>query len=195
MCVKAYDKYTCGTHSFSRLIRCDTAKLKGRVPDAENVCETVRTVLVSIKIPCPNPTCAAAMVTTLKSGGNAHTLRSSGGICSGSTASVVKNADVVKMLRDAWAPDAELGALYLEDAVCILSQCHLPHGDVHIQPRYSIHKTVKEPKIPVLFLRSAILEVVLRYSVGVRLGIVDVESQKFGMRLEIVNVEAHTVLM
>ncbi|KAI7920202.1 hypothetical protein M0657_006334 [Pyricularia oryzae] len=56
-------------------------------------------------------------------------------------------------------------------------------------------KTVKEPKIPVLFLRSAILEVVLRYSVGVRLGIVDVESQKFGMRLEIVNVEAHTVLM
>ncbi|KAI6625894.1 hypothetical protein MCOR08_007344 [Pyricularia oryzae] len=150
MCVKAYDKYTCGTHSFSRLIRCDTAKLKGRVPDAENVCETVRTVLVSIKIPCPNPTCAAAMVTTLKSGGNAHTLRSSGGICSGSTASVVKNADVVKMLRDA---------------------------------------------IPVLFLRSAILEVVLRYSVGVRLGIVDVESQKFGMRLEIVNVEAHTVLM
>ncbi|KAI6352774.1 hypothetical protein MCOR32_011143 [Pyricularia oryzae] len=119
MCVKAYDKYTCGTHSFSRLIRCDTAKLKGRVPDAENVCETVRTVLVSIKIPCPNPTCAAAMVTTLKSGGNAHTLRSSGGICSGSTASVVKNADVVKMLRDAWAPDAELGALYLEDAVYV----------------------------------------------------------------------------
>ncbi|KAH8837966.1 hypothetical protein MCOR01_009411 [Pyricularia oryzae] len=181
MCVKAYDKYTCGTHSFSRLIRCDTAKLKGRVPDAENVCETVRTVLVSIKIPCPNPTCAAAMVTTLKSGGNAHTLRSSGGICSGSTASVVKNADVVKMLRD--AIHYIFAVAYCPNATCHMVMCTFSPG------------TPYKPKIPVLFLRSAILEVVLRYSVGVRLGIVDVESQKFGMRLEIVNVEAHTVLM
>ncbi|KAI6499913.1 hypothetical protein MCOR11_003062 [Pyricularia oryzae] len=128
MCVKAYDKYTCGTHSFSRLIRCDTAKLKGRVPDAENVCETVRTVLVSIKIPCPNPTCAAAMVTTLKSGGNAHTLRSSGGICSGSTASVVKNADVVKMLRDAVSrhPAASSQSYLLcAFAYCPNATCHM----------------------------------------------------------------------
>ncbi|TLD18408.1 hypothetical protein PspLS_10208 [Pyricularia sp. CBS 133598] len=92
MCVKAGDKYTCGTHSFSSLIRCDTAKLKSRAPAAENVCETVGAVFVSIKIPCPNPACAAAMTSTL---------RSSARSLSGNKTGVAKNAAVVKMLREA----------------------------------------------------------------------------------------------
>ncbi|TLS22184.1 uncharacterized protein PpBr36_09983 [Pyricularia pennisetigena] len=121
MCVKACDKYTCGTHSFSRLIRCDIARLNGRVPDAENMCETVSTVFVSIKIPCPNQACAPAVISTLEYGSGVRTLR--GGNRNASETVLVTNAVVVKMLRDAVSREPAASSQNYTLCVCLSEGC------------------------------------------------------------------------